>query len=136
MLGCLCRSLSLYICGLGLDRSQVKPCLVMSRLIKYLWAFFQICNRQTKVLHSFVSLAYSGSIFRYIHTSKDCKKILHVFLNKNVISVNLIKVAMLEFTKAVLSAGFLHLFSLMQILRILAVLTRDSKPIIAKESTV
>ena len=33
MLSCLCRSLSLYICGLGLDRSQVKPCLVMSRLI-------------------------------------------------------------------------------------------------------
>ena len=113
-----------------------QPSEAMSRLIKYLWAFFQICNRQTKVLHSFVSLAYSGSIFRYTHTPKDCKKIWHVFLNKNVISVNLIKAAMLKFTKAVLSSGFLHLFSLMQILRILAVLTRDSKPIIAKESTV
>ena len=108
----------------------------MSRLIKYLWAFFQICNRQTKILYSFVSLAYSWSIFCYIHTLKDCKKILHVFLNENVMSVNLITAAMLELTKAVLSAGFLHVFSLMQILRIVAVLTRDSKPIIAKDSTV
>ena len=99
ILGCLCRSLSLYICGLALDRSQEKPCLVMSRLIKYLWAFFHISNRQTKVLYSFVSLTYSWSIFRYIHTLRDCKKTLHVFLNKNVMSVNLITAAMLELTK-------------------------------------
>ena len=47
----------------------------------------------------FVSLTYTWSIFRYIHTLRDCKKILHVFLNKNVMSVNLITAAMLELTK-------------------------------------
>ena len=56
-------------------------------------------TNKSSVLYSFVSLTYSWSIFRYIHTLRDCKKTLHVFLNKNVMSVNLITAAMLELTK-------------------------------------